>query len=221
MRTLPVALAADPAVRSLLAVVLSHYRLAQEHGCPASEFAVSRDMLRHTGFPDAAVEDLVEEGVLACGSPSGCLTGEGPDDCGGSWAGAPTGLWLTPAGLDCALRAEAQGAVPVAGCGPGGTEASPAAGRPHWDAVQWVLWWGATAVLRYRRSAANQHRLLDAFQAAGWPERIKNPLAGREGRAARGRLRQTVKSLNQHQRPRRLLFRVEANGQSVRWTALG
>src|SRR5262249_14602532 len=59
---------------------------------------------------------------------------------------------------------------------------------PSWDRDQLVLTYNGALCVKFRRAEGNgQIRLLDAFEAAGWPDIIRNPL----GSAAQ--LRETVK----------------------------
>jgi hypothetical protein len=50
--------------------------------------------------------------------------------------------------------------------------------QPHWDRLRRELRYRDKLVRRYRRHAPQQMAILDAFELAGWPERIENPLQG-------------------------------------------
>ena len=48
---------------------------------------------------------------------------------------------------------------------------------PEWDALRRELRYGDQFVKVYRVPAANQERILEAFQVAGWPECLDDPLS--------------------------------------------
>ena len=87
---------------------------------------------------------------------------------------------------------------------------------PIWRPGSQELWWKGRLVRRFLHDAENQTAVLAAFQAAGWPGRIDNPLpraAGRGGKACR---RETVRRLNRGLPPRTIRFRCDGVG-GVRW----
>jgi hypothetical protein len=47
--------------------------------------------------------------------------------------------------------------------------------RPCWDRDGRQLWYGETLCREYPKEAPNQFKILDAFQAAGWPSAIDSP----------------------------------------------
>ena len=58
--------------------------------------------------------------------------------------------------------------------------------RPIWDAANGELWWGGQLIRRVRvmgRPSSIQ-KILDAFQAMGWPSRIEDPITGRAAPAS-------------------------------------
>ena len=64
--------------------------------------------------------------------------------------------------------------------------------RPLWLPAAQELWWRGRIVKCFRRDADNQTEVLAAFQKAGWPRRLEDPLprvAGRNGKVCR---RETV-----------------------------
>jgi hypothetical protein len=88
--------------------------------------------------------------------------------------------------------------------------------KPKWDKTRGKLYCGQTVLLSVRRPASFQWLLLDAFQQRHWRQHVENPLVGTRG-YRHERLLQTVKDLNRRQKPRRLRFVVEADGQTVSW----
>ena len=59
--------------------------------------------------------------------------------------------------------------------------------------------------------------ILRAFEEQHWPPSIDDPLPGKHGQDAKGRLRTTVKNLNRRQREPLLRFRVRRQGTAVAW----
>ena len=83
---------------------------------------------------------------------------------------------------------------------------------PSWNPSTGELSFGGCVIRRLRvlRSPSNIQRIVDAFQAAGWPARISNPLpAGQE------ELHQTLRSLNG--RLEAIRFHAQEGGQAVVW----
>ncbi len=95
--------------------------------------------------------------------------------------------------------------------------ASAAAGRPQWDPQRRVLRMGDQLVKCFRLTAPNQEAVLTAFEDAGWPQRIANPLSEQPGQDSQNRLHDTIKGLNQHQTVRLLKFLGDGTGQGVLW----
>jgi hypothetical protein len=92
----------------------------------------------------------------------------------------------------------------------------PARERPFWDKESGELWWRGRVVRRLRSDAANQRRVLEAFEAEEWPERIDAPLPREEGLDAKERLRETVKALNAGAEPGGIRFTCDRR-RGVRW----
>jgi hypothetical protein len=83
---------------------------------------------------------------------------------------------------------------------------------PRWDAQTGVLFFGDQEVRTVAGNAEQGIAVLDAFQAAGWPESIPNPIRVRD----RGKLSDTIKNLNKGLR----LIRFRRRLDLVIWTAL-
>jgi hypothetical protein len=86
---------------------------------------------------------------------------------------------------------------------------------PKWDG-RW-LWLGDEMVLEIVREAENQGPVVDAFEKAGWPDRIANPFPDDGLQCPKERLRQTLKDLNRKQKPVRVHFLVDRGGKWARW----
>jgi hypothetical protein len=63
--------------------------------------------------------------------------------------------------------------------------------RPVWDRRTKQLKYGEIVCRRYRRVAPRQFEILEAFEAEGWPQTVKNPFPGDK------QLRDTVDDLKQ------------------------
>jgi hypothetical protein len=70
------------------------------------------------------------------------------------------------------------------------------AAAPKWNSERRELSLRGQVVKTYRQPAPNQIALLEAFQVAGWPQRIDDPLPFTEDGDARQRLADAVASLN-------------------------
>jgi hypothetical protein len=97
-------------------------------------------------------------------------------------------------------------------------QAGPSAGPlPSFDAGERVLRWRGEAVKCLRREAPTQAAILEAFERAGWPRHLDDPLDREPGLDPKERLRETVKSLNRGLRPGSLRFHTDGTGCGVRW----
>ena len=87
--------------------------------------------------------------------------------------------------------------------------------RPNWEKAKGELRWGKQVIrkLRVMQYPTNIQKIVDAFQEAGWPPSIRNPL-----RRQPEDLRQTLYSLNQGLKVIR--FGSQQGGNSVTWKPL-
>lgn len=83
--------------------------------------------------------------------------------------------------------------------------------KPRWDRTARTITIGGIIWKAFSREAENQSAILEAFERAGWPESIPNPLRDEE------LLRQTIKDFNSkaHKKKGPLIFRP--NGLQVAW----
>lgn len=96
--------------------------------------------------------------------------------------------------------------------------AAPATDRldvPSWDSASRELRFGGQTIrqVRVMRKPSNVQRLLDAFQAQGWPPRIDNPLPGTDENQLNQALRQLKRNLSG------ITFRSQQGGKAVCWSA--
>jgi hypothetical protein len=99
---------------------------------------------------------------------------------------------------------------------PASSESMGALIKPHWDAERRDLRYGDKVVKRYRQRAANQCRLLSAFEELGWPPRIDDPLPPKGDTDRCERLRDTVRALNNNCLG--LHFVLDGTGEGVIWS---
>jgi hypothetical protein len=192
MNHLPQDLLEQPPVRAALALLLGRYRCASLLGWSPWDFPVELQTFRTLGVPEPLLRRLVEVGpVNECPAPRGAFPGDG------------TGFVLT---LQGAVLAE--------------TLLREVPERPRWDPQKRQLWYGTVLVKQLKRLAPDQQLVLEAFQQAGWPEAISNPLAGETDAERRGRLRHVVKRLNRRRASDVLWFELARGGRGLRWRAL-
>jgi len=89
--------------------------------------------------------------------------------------------------------------------------------RPHWDPLDRTLMVGDRLVKRLRRPAANQVKILDAFEEEGWPRGIYDPLPPEDGANSKRRLHNTINKLNSGLLAPLLRFHGIGDGLSVCW----
>ena len=89
--------------------------------------------------------------------------------------------------------------------------------RPEWDRNSGLLRYNGEVIRKFRqlKKSANVVAILDAFQEAGWPNRIDMPTQLRGGSAPDERLRDSVKSLNSSLTGIR--FFSDGTGTGIEW----
>jgi hypothetical protein len=110
----------------------------------------------------------------------------------------------------------------LCGIQPQPPETSEAESRrvPFWDTDRGVLYFAGQIVKRFRWRAANQQRILTAFQEEGWPARIDDPLVPTPTLVGKQRLRDTIKCLNRKQAHALVRFQGDGSGLGIRWAAM-
>jgi hypothetical protein len=89
--------------------------------------------------------------------------------------------------------------------------------RPRWEAPARELSWKGRVIKQLRHIAGNQSALLEAFEAAGWPRRIENPLPHLAKRNAKKCRKETIKSLNLGLAAGTIRFRADGTGGGICW----
>ncbi len=74
---------------------------------------------------------------------------------------------------------------------------------------------------QFKVPAANQERILAAFEEEGWPIRIDDPLPPNSEQDSKRRLHDTINSLNRNQKQNLIRFVGDGSGQGVRWELVG
>ena len=90
---------------------------------------------------------------------------------------------------------------------------------PDWDASRRELRIAGQLVKSYRVTAVNQERVLVAFQSAGWPECLDDPLPQTPDQDRKRRLHRTIQKLNHLARRELLCFRGDGTGRRICWGA--
>ena len=89
--------------------------------------------------------------------------------------------------------------------------------KPSWDKLARTLHWRGKTIKTLRRRAEQQEAVLNAFEAAGWPEAIGDPLETDEMDDKPERLREAVKRLNDGLEPGTIRFHANGRGDGIRW----
>jgi hypothetical protein len=88
---------------------------------------------------------------------------------------------------------------------------------PVWDITLHELRLGKRVIKRYTHPAPAQELILSVFQEENWPPAIDDPLTVQFRQDPKRRLHYTIRNLNRAQKPFRLRFFVNGNGQTIRW----
>jgi hypothetical protein len=200
------------------------YLYAHELNRSVWDFAVEIGVLRQVGCTNSEFRWLVCKGYVDH-APENTLTGEETRSfrhgrqTPGLTFGRRTGFVLTDAGFEFAIAA----------LGAAGTESPPqhsghtcgeAQGTgllPEWDPMRQELRVGGLVIKQFKVPAANQERVLAAFQEDGWPPQIDDPLPPISDQDPKRRLHDTINSLNRNQKHRLVRFEGDGTGQGIRW----
>jgi len=85
---------------------------------------------------------------------------------------------------------------------------------PCWDSERRELRFHGRICKRFRQPAPNQTRVLDAFQEAGWPAKIDDPIPPQGDLDHRQRLADAVRGLNKNHGIR---FELDGTGEGILW----
>jgi hypothetical protein len=97
-----------------------------------------------------------------------------------------------------------------------GTNAAQTA-KPRWDRDRQELRLGCVMVKQYKVPAANQERVLAAFEEEGWPVHVDDPLPPTGELDPKRRLHDTINSLNRNQKSSLIRFSGDGSGEGIRW----
>lgn len=89
--------------------------------------------------------------------------------------------------------------------------------KPSWNRCRHELSLGQEIVKRFRWPAANQEKLLTAFEEESWPPKIFDPLPPSHRLDPKRRLSDTIKCLNRNQSKMLIRFRGDGTGEGVLW----
>ena len=208
--------------RAALIRLLEAYQCANELQRDVWEFAVELEELQRVGCTNSEVRWLVCKGLITHArevvSPN--RAERAFQRCDGLVFGKRTCFTLTEAGVPVATglhTRDAQLAHTLA-VGPAATGSLAAATlTPRWDDDCQELRLGHLVVKRFKVPAANQQRILSAFEEEGWPVRIDDPLPPQADQLPKRRLHDTINSLNRNQVRPLLRFLGDGRGEGIRW----
>jgi hypothetical protein len=189
-------------VRTVLDLLLDHYRCAQVLRRPAHHFAVPLSDVREAGVGAEALREWGEHAWIdGVPDPRGRAGGANPaENC----------LALTEQGV-----AWAAGVVGRSVAGPPGEGATPP--LPGWDAGERNLYFGDVLVLHLGRQAPSLEPVLDAFQVGGWARCVEVPADLSRGAEWAEHLRQTFKYFYRRLRVPCLRLWAHAPSRMVHW----
>lgn len=209
-----------------ICLLLEAHRYAQELGRDVWDFAVEIDGLRQAGCTNNEFRWLVWKGYVQYAAETTTLGASRRvfrrgRRGNGQIFDRKTCFILTAEGLAFAAATldqwPAPVAVPAASPRTAGQLLPPAAAKPKWDRERQELRVGNVVVKQFKVPAANQERILAAFEEDGWPPHIDDPLPPTSDQDSKRRLHDTVNSLNRNQRQPLLHFLGDGTGQGVRW----
>ena len=213
-------------VEQALLALLQALRYAEDVQRSPWEFAVDLPQMRELGLTLNDLRWLVCKGFVAS-SPSGSPETKrlAPSNGGGEVLSFPrdTRFCITPAGVHQigprAALAPQRAAELAAASGQRSLPPQQAAAVPQWDSDLRELRFGGQLIRRFRSPSPNQEVVLTAFQEAGWPPFINDPLPFCAEPDRKQRLDDTIGRLNRHRMHRLLRFETDLSGLAVRWTS--
>jgi len=91
---------------------------------------------------------------------------------------------------------------------------------PSWDDQTRILRLGPHIVKRFTQPAPDQEAILAAFEEAGWPRKIDDPLPPKGKIGPKQRLRATIRGLNGHQKKKVIRFFGDGTGEGICWVGV-
>jgi hypothetical protein len=208
-----------------LCLLLEAHQYAQELRRSVWDFAVEIDTLRQAGCTNSEFRWLICKGY-AEHAPETTMAGEQSRTfqrhprSGSLVFDLKTCFVLTAAGLAFAQSAVGGLLSQPQGNGQAAAENGtppPVELKPKWDRARQELRLGDIVVKQFKVPAANQERILAAFEEDGWPVRIDDPLPPTSEQDSKRRLHDTINSLNRNQKQNRIRFLGDGSGQGVLW----
>jgi hypothetical protein len=221
--------------------LLEAFEFARELDRPAWDFAVEIQSLREMGLTNNEFRWLVCKGLVE----HGCETTRVRQSFRtfrrqhGLVFGRRSCFVLTQAGVEFARSLTEipaaphsrvvdgeSGTVPSAPLEPESPDVVVRSGKPSmanpnstpkWDLERRELRVGSHIVKQFKTPAANQERILAAFEEEGWPARIDDPLPPQIDQDPKRRLHDTINSLNRNQKRRLIRFMGDGTGEGIRW----
>lgn len=210
--------------RGALTLLLEAYDCAHDVDRSVWDFAVEIHALREAGLTTSGLRWLVCRGFaehareLPPSDQTGRLFRAGR---GGLTFEKETCFVLTEAGTRFARKSIGQRSHAGRSVGPRRAGRQGHRGQrlvPKWDRDRQELRVGRRLVKQFKLPAANQERILAAFEEEGWPVHIDDPLPPHPEQDSKRRLHDTINSLNRNQRCPLIRFQGDGTGQGVRWS---
>lgn len=209
---------------SALEMLLDGHDYAVELGRDLWDFAVEIEALRSAGFGNNEFRWLVCRGLVDH-APETTLAGQqdrtfqtSPHGPGLKFS-RRTCFVLTEPGIEFVREALApyRHRQDAAAAPSGNGQATRRGLKPRWDRDRQELRLGDELVKQFKVPAANQERILAAFEEEGWPVCIDDPLPRHPEQDPKRRLHDTINSLNRNQKKFLIRFLGNGTGQGVRW----
>lgn len=209
-----------------LRILLEAYLYAVDVQRSIWDFAVEIETLRQSGWTNSEFRWLVCKGYVlhaieTTPAEVAARSFRHPRRAAGLNFRAKTCFALTESGYRFALDALDHRPAAPGNSQPDQTPAEaapcPPPCRPRWDRERQELRVGDVIVKQFKVPAANQERILAAFEEDGWPVRIDDPLPPASDQEPKRRLHDTINSLNRNQKRHLLRFIGDGTGQGIRW----
>ena len=209
-----------------LRLLLDAYRYAVDVGRSVWDFAVEIETLRQAGWTNSEFRWLVCKSFVRHAIETTTASDEArsfrqPRHAPGLLFAGKTCFVLTEPGVQFASRVLESPSVPLGEPSlaevPSAASPAPNGPRPKWDPERQELRVGDIVVKQFKVPAANQERVLAAFEEDGWPIRIDDPLPPASEQDPKRRLHDTINSLNRNQKRHLLRFIGDGTGQGIRW----
>ena len=214
-------------LQGAMGMLLEAARYADETGSDPWDLAVEIHQLRRLGLLDNDLRYLVRRqfALHACETSASIGSGRGFRSARDLCFTKRSCFVLTVAGIAAAAAhpdatSNRQPVPPATIRGSRGDNRNDAMERPFWDSERRKLFFGGRLVKHFRWLAANQEKMVCAFQDEDWPPRMDDPLTPSPDIVSKRRLSDAIKCLNRKQANRLLCFRGDGTGEGVSWEPL-